>query len=180
MGRMKMNGSILGMIRSEQRAIVTLVALMFGPLFMAGPAVLGIGYAISAGFSPRSLAALPVALAVSTFFAYHMLQNYHWVELDGETIRGRRFWTRRYVERRVGEIREVVPLVNPVKTAPVLAMDRMLGPNRGYEIRFEEGAPRITLVRGDMTNVQQLAEAVLARLPGAAIRPSRNSASGDL
>ena len=159
------------MIRSEQRATVTVVALIFGPLCMAGPAALGIGYAISAGFSPRSLAWLPMAVAASAFFAYHMLQNYQWVELDGETIRGRRFLTRRYVERRVGEVREVVPLGNPAKTAPVLVMDRLLGPNRGYEIRFEAGGPRIALVRFDMTNVEQLADAVLARMPGVAGRP---------
>jgi hypothetical protein len=159
--------SVTGTIRSEQRAIVTVVALVLGPLCMAGPAVVGIGYAISTAFSPRSFTWLPIAAGASIFFSYHMLQNYQWVELDGEMIRGRRFWTRRYVERRIGEIREVVPLVNPAKTATVLIMDRLLGPNRGYEIRFEPGTPRIALVRGDMTNVQQLIDALLVRLSAA-------------
>ena len=151
-------------IRSEQRAFVTVVALIFGPLFMVGPLVAGVWMAVAAQFSPPSLGMLLVTAGLSVFFAYHMLQNYQWVELDGDVIRGRRFWTRQYVERSIHEIEEVVPLVAVARTVETAVVNRLLGSNRGYEIRFQGGGRRNALVRGDMTNVQELADAVLARL----------------
>jgi hypothetical protein len=98
-------------------------------------------------------AALLLTLA-SWFFAYHMLQNYHWVELDGDLVRGRKFWTRKLVEQRVQDITEVVPLQAVAKHDLVnVLIDGISGvPNRGYEIRFREG-PKIALVRWDMTDV---------------------------
>jgi hypothetical protein len=100
---------------------------------------------------------IPLALLLTLacgFFAYHMLQNYHWVELDGHVVRGRKFWTRRLVEQRVESITEVLPLQAAAKHELVnVLVDGICGAaNRGYEIRFREG-PRIALVRWDMTDV---------------------------
>jgi hypothetical protein len=137
-------------IRSEQRTVVTVVALVLGPLFMGGPLAVAVWGAISrSAFSFNSVLGIGMMASLSGVIAYHMLQNYQWVELDGDIVRGRRFWTRQYVERRVDEISVVVPLV------------------AGYEIRFKDGGRRIGLLRGDMTNVQELAEALINRLPAA-------------
>jgi hypothetical protein len=151
-------------IRSRQRAVVTIAALIFGPLFMLGPIALGIGVAIGTGLSPLSWLVLALTLTATAFIAYHMLQSYQWVELDGDVIRGRRFWTRQYVERNIRDIDQILPLAAVVKSAGTMLADRIIGTHRGYEIRFKDGGRRIALIRGDMTNVQELADALSARL----------------
>ncbi len=150
-------------IRSEQRLIITVVALILGPVFMLGPAALGIGLAIGTKFQPFSLVFLVVLIAGSIFIAYHMFQNYHWVELDVDSIRGRRFWTRQHVERSIDEISEIVPLGAIAKTTETVITDQLLGSVRGYEIRFRDGGATIGLVRYDMTNVDVLIEELVAR-----------------
>jgi hypothetical protein len=88
-------------IRSRQRVIVTVLALLFGPVFMLGPAAFGLWLLIAAGPNLGSAAAMIATLIASGLFAYHMLQNFQWVEFDGTRIRARRFWTRQLVEHAV-------------------------------------------------------------------------------
>lgn len=151
-------------VRSQQYLLVTIAALIFGPIFMIGPLALGILAAILMSFSLLGMAILIATLAASTFIAYHMLQNYHWVELDGNILRGRRFWTRQIVERSVDEIAGIVPLRAMANTAGTAVADHILGPNRGYEFRFKNVRSTIGLVRGDMSNIDELTAAVLEKM----------------
>jgi hypothetical protein len=150
-------------LRSKQRLAVTVAALVFGPLFMGGPLVAGLAVL---WFAPPAMGIPGCLLLIlaSGFIAYHMLQNYHWVELDGNVVRGRKFWTRRLVEQRVEDITRVLPLqaVAGHELVNVLIDGISGAPNRGYEIRFREG-PRIALVRWDMTDVDGFIRALRAR-----------------
>ncbi len=148
-------------IRSEQRLVVTIAALIFGPMFMLGPAAIGVGMVIGTHFDGWSLLLLPLCVGCSAFIAYHMFQNYQWVELDGDIIRGRRFWTREFVEREIDQISEIVPAGAVVKSIENAIADKLLGSVRGYEIRFQNGGPNIGLVRHDMANVDELIEALV-------------------
>jgi hypothetical protein len=95
----------------------------------------------------------------SAFFAYHMTQNYQWVEFDGTNIRGRRFWTRRLVENTLADVRETRVLGAVAHNTVTTFTDKLFGPVRGYEICFYHG-PSIAVIRLDMRNAEQLAEAV--------------------
>jgi hypothetical protein len=157
-------------IRCKHRLVVTMAALIFGPLLMGGPAVLGlvfVGFALFGKDFPSALLWVAGALlmfAVSGFIAYHMLQNYHWVELDGASIRGRRFWSRRLVEHRLEDITEIQPLQALAKHHTInVLIDGITGTsNRGYEIHFRSG-PSLAVVRGDMPGVDGFIEAVRHR-----------------
>ena len=150
-------------IRSEQRLVVTVVALILGPVFMIGPTALGVALAFGTDFCVLSLLLLPASVAGSVFIAYHMFQNYQWVGLDGDVIRGRRFWTRQYVERRTDQISDIVPLGHAVNTIENVIADKLLGSVHGYEIRFKDGGRKIALVRHDMANVDALIEELADR-----------------
>ena len=136
-------------VRCSQRLGVTIAALIFGPVFMVGP--LGFcAWFVASGHLEWSTALLPVlALSASAFFAYHMTQNYHWVELDGGVVRGRKFWTRRLVAQPVSELEAIIPLGAVVRSVETVITDKLLGQVRGYELRFKRG-PKIFLVRHDM------------------------------
>ena len=85
-------------------------------------------------------------LALAAFLAYNILENFQWVELDGDVIRAKRFWARRVVEQRIDEITKV----------------QNFG-MKGYIIYFEHG-PRIGLMRYDMVDVDGFATALAERL----------------
>jgi hypothetical protein len=134
------------------------------PAFDIGFQALAAGAKFVVGdFSGLSLLLLRVCVGGSAFLAYHMFQTYQSVELDGDVIRGRRFWTRQYVERELDQSSEVVALEAVVKTIHTKIADKLLGSIRGYEIRFEDGGRRITLVRQDMANVDALIETLVDR-----------------
>jgi len=147
------------LIRSRQRVIVTVVALLLGPVFMIGPAAGGVWLFVANGFSLTSAFVLLVFVGGSAFISYHMLQNFHWVEFDGVRIRGRRFWTRQLVDQAVQDIVEIRPLGSLVRNTTTAIIDKLIGPVLFYEIRFREG-PSIGLVCYDMTNVNELVRAV--------------------
>jgi hypothetical protein len=157
-------------LRCKQRLAATIPALIFGPMFMVGPVVLGLVFFVLAAFGNDIKSVVLFALGgllafgASAFFAYHMLQNYHWVELDGGILRGQKFWTRRLVEQRVDDITEILPLQALAKHHTVnVLIDGITGTsNRGYEIRFRSG-PKLTVIRWDMTDVDGFIEAVRNR-----------------
>jgi hypothetical protein len=150
-------------VRSEQRLVVSIVAVILGPLFVLGPTGLGVAFVIVTAASFGSLLVLPFGMVLSFFAAYHMLRSYHWVELDAGVIRGVKFWTRKYIERKIEDVSQIVPL-HPIDRSPVSSIiNKLLGRVRGYEVHFTNGATRITLVRHDMTNVDFLIGELLKR-----------------
>lgn len=130
---------------------------------MLGPAVVGIGLALGSNFDLLSLVLLPCCFAGSVFITFHMLQNYEWVELDGELIRGRRFWTRELVEHRIDHITEIVPLGAAIKDVKSKITDYFIGSVRGYAIHFKDTHQTIGLIRHDMANVDALIAALVVR-----------------
>ncbi len=157
---------------------VTVAALVFGPAFMLGPIVLADFILLNVPFGPGPFATAIGALGATAFIGYHMLQNYQWVELDGDVIRGRRFWTRRLVEQRMDAIREVRCLGAAGRSIETLVADRLLGRVRGYEIRFERG-PAIGLVRHDMAGVDEFIVALHARLAASRTVEAQHPGPGD-
>ena len=150
-------------VRCEQRLGVTIAAIIMGPIFMLGPAVLGIALFVYAEFSWRSLAVDIGCLVASVFIAYHMLQNYQWVEFDGRVIRGKRFWTRKLVEQEFDSLRAIRPLQSVVQNGTTLMSDKILGDNRGWELKFNRG-PSIVVIRHDMKDVDPMMRIVTEKL----------------
>ena len=150
-------------LRSEQRLATTVAALLFGPLFMLGPAVAGIFVFC---FAPWATG-VPVAaglFAGSWYIASQMFENFHWVELDGNTLRGRKFWTRKLVEEKLSDLTEIVPLQAVLSHAKEnLLIDWVTGTsNRGYLMRFSDGDV-LAIIRFDMTGVDGIIAVVRQR-----------------
>lgn len=146
-------------IRSDQRLAATIAALIFGPLFMLGPVVGGIWLFVVGWPSVWPILGGLGLCGWGALFAYHMTQNYQWVEFDGIRIRGRRFWSRRLVENTLEDVRDIRVLGAIVRNAETICTDAILGSVRGWEIRFRHG-PSIAVVRYDMRNAEQLVAAV--------------------
>jgi hypothetical protein len=146
-------------IRSDQRLAVTIPALIFGPLLMLGPVVGGVCLLVLARPSVITVLGALGLCCAGVFIAYHMTQNYQWVEFDGTRIRGKRFWTRRLVENTLADVRDIRVLGAVVRNPVTRAIDATFGSVRGWEIRFHHG-PSIVLVRYDMKNAEQLVAAV--------------------
>lgn len=150
-------------VRSEQNLAATLAAIVLGPVFVLAPIGAGIWLMIGLNFEFGPTVLMGVCAVGSIFIAYHMLQNYHWVELQGERIRGQKFWTRQLVDRRIEDIDAIIPMGAVVKNANTVLADAMFGEVRGYEIRFNNGE-KIALARFDMSNVEVLIQALLSRM----------------
>jgi hypothetical protein len=155
-------------IRSDQRMAVTIAAMIFGPLFVLGPLAL-CALLLVKTFGVPAIALSPLFVGLSAFFAYQMGQNFHWVEFDGKRVRGRKFWTRRFVDNDIGDATDIRPLGALARgNITVELTDLILGPVRGYQIRFRSG-PSIYLVRHDTKNVDALvvaiAKGILAQPP---------------
>jgi hypothetical protein len=131
-------------IRSEQRAGVTVVSLIFGPVFVFGPPIWGILNAVHSAYDLTSILVLAGTLFWGAWAAYNMLQNCHWVEFDGRYIRGRRFWTRALIQQDISDLVKIRRLFS------------------GWLLVFRKG-PSVGLLWGDMKNAETLSKAVAAK-----------------
>src|SRR5262245_16024724 len=148
-------------IKCRLRPFALVLSFIFGPLFILCPVVIGVAVLVNANLS----IGIPVGLlcvGLSAFLLYHLNQNYQWVEIDGDVIRGKKFLTRQVVEQKVQDIVDIRPLHALARHDAVnAAITRVTGTaNRGYEIRFRSGR-RMGVVRGDMTDVDGFIQAVL-------------------
>lgn len=148
-----------GCIRSQQRLIISLLALIVGPILVLTPALCGIWALTQVQLNVWSVLAGLLLIWSGGYIGSHMAENYQWVEFDGRQIRGRKLWSRRLVERSVTDVRDVRVLKGVVNDPTTLAVDAILGQARGWEIRFDRG-PSVFLVRYDMTNAWEVALAV--------------------
>jgi len=156
-------------IRCKRHKWVTIVALIFGPIFMLGPAAIGIFCFVDTGGSLVGVIGGVALCATSCFIAYHILENYHWIELDGDSIRAQRFWTRRIVEREIADISRIVPVwdsENPFNAEDFDAkdLDEVLAGTLNYRICFKLHGQSIGLVGSDMANVKPLILSLIERL----------------
>lgn len=143
------------MICCHHRIAIKIIALIFAPLIILG--LIGISrfllVNVAIGWSiPVSI--LLVMLAY--FFAQQLSHTYDWVEIEGDIIRGRKFWSRRLIERPLNQIIQVVPLGAIASDAlENQVIDRLFKTkNRGYEIRCADGT-KFTLIRGDMWGIDE-------------------------
>jgi hypothetical protein len=154
-------------MRSELRWAAAVGLCILAPLFVVGALIGSVCFAV---FAPWNIG-VPAGIGLlmfAAFAAYHASGNFSWVELEGNTLRGQKFWSRRIVEQPLSELTNVMTLHKPVGTvgesADLLrdgAAALQVG-GRGYEFRFRQG-PKIAVARGDMSNADQLVQAVWQR-----------------
>jgi hypothetical protein len=108
------------------------------------------------------------ALGISAFVIYFSVRHkYVWVELAGDTIRARHFFTRRTHERSVPEIDHIETLVMEVQSPLTTAMlHAVYGRVRGYLICFSDRRWPVAITRVDpaLVNAQELIEAIVYRM----------------
>ncbi len=105
--------------------------------------------------------AAAVPLVGFGYIVYRATGNvYAWIELDGDTLRAKHLYTRRVVERTIGEIEELRTLV--FNTLEALLLGRI----RRITIRFRDWRTPLAVSRADpaMTNAKELIEAVVYRM----------------
>lgn len=134
-------------VRSSLRPGVKVIAVIMGPLFVGGllaVAVVVAFFATGSGWYRYPLVAFMAGFAL--FCAWRMHETFTWLELDGDVIRAKNFWTRRVTERRIEDILSVTP------------------PGRGlvWIVRFRSGG-RFALVRRDMLEPDAFTTAVTER-----------------
>ncbi len=133
-------------------------------------AALGVGFAVLFAFAlPLPLALLAAAAALAGFAAIiHLMthNDYRWVELDGDTLRARRLYTGRIIERSIADIDSLGTMVYQVRRVATLAIERLMGRVKGVEIRFRDRRTPLRILRADpaMTNAAELIEAVIYRM----------------
>jgi hypothetical protein len=140
-------------MRIKLRLPFIIMAVVCVLLFIALPIAIGVVVLL---FAPPHVG-IPVALgavAFSALMSWAMSSSYHWIEVQGDVIRGRKLLTRRIVERRVDEIVRILPLhsrgMSELENA---ILDSLLKTsNRGYSLLFCDGQ-KIGLVRGDMAGL---------------------------
>jgi hypothetical protein len=116
---------------------------------------------------PLSLLGCAAALAGFGAFVYLVTHNdYRWVELEGNTLRARHFYTGRIIERSVDEIESLGTMVYQVRGVQTAVIEGLLGRVKGIEIRFRDRRTPLRILRADpaMTNAKELIEAVLYRM----------------
>jgi hypothetical protein len=133
-------------------------------------AALGVGFAVLFALTlPLPLGLLGVVAALAAFAAFVHLathNDYRWVELDGNTLRARRLYTGRIVERAIQDIDCLGTMVYQVGGATTAVIEQLLGRVKGVEIRFRDRRTPLRILRADpaMTNATELIEAVLYRM----------------
>lgn len=150
-------------IRCKQKIVIAMIALVGGPgivglLFYAGAKLLMV--------SEDAFGVLVSLLVISggCLVAYLMFENFAWVELDQRTLRGKQFWTRFMIEHDIEDITTIVPMSSGSIGLSEVLLDFLLRTsNRGFLINFRAG-PRLVLLRGDMSGVDDLIIALKDRL----------------
>ena len=120
-------------------------------------------------FFPPPLSLLGAAAAVVAFAAFVHLathNDYRWIELDGNTLRARRLYTGRIIERPIDEIDCLGTMVYQVGGDTTAVIEGLLGRVKGVEVRFRDQRTPLRVLRADpaMTNAAELIEALLYRM----------------
>ena len=120
-------------------------------------------------FLPLPLSLLGAAAALIAFAAFVHLathNDYRWIELDGSTLRARRLYTGRTIERSIDEIDSLTTMVYQVGGPTTAVLEELLGRVKGVEVRFRDRRTPLRILRADpaMTNAAELIEALLYRM----------------
>jgi hypothetical protein len=134
--------------------------------------VAAVGVALAVVFTvflPPPLSFLAAVAALVAFAAFAQLathNDYRWIELDGNTLRARRLYTGRTIERPINEIDSLTTMVYQVGGSTTAVIEKLLGRIKGVEVRFRDQRTPLRILRADpaMANAAELIEALLYRM----------------
>jgi hypothetical protein len=131
---------------------------------------MGLLFALTLPF-PKNILAPTAVFALFALFGYFIYRctrnSYSWVELVGEKLRAKHFYTRRIVERSIDEIEDLLTLVFQVRwRLDIRIAEAWLGRVRGIMIRFRDHRTPLLVWRADpaMKNAKELIEAIAYRM----------------
>jgi hypothetical protein len=152
------------------RAYFTL-GRMVGQYLMAGflsGLGIGLGMLFLTGVDfPENVLASAVSFFGMGYVVYRATRyDYSWIELDGERLRARHFYTQRIIERSIDDVEDLLTLVTLGRTPAVLLTEAWLGRVRHIMIRFHNQRTPIVVSRTNptMTNGVELIEVIIYRM----------------
>jgi hypothetical protein len=116
---------------------------------------------------PVNVVAVIAVLAGFGYLVFKATRNdYRWVELDGEILRAQHLYSRRIIERSIGEIDDLLTLVFQVRRLETRIAEAWLGRVRGIMIRFQDKRTPMQVTRTDptMRNAKELIEGIIFRM----------------
>ena len=135
------------------------------PLFMFGPAILEIWVIHQWGLDPSSLICALLFILTGYYFRSQFLPLFHWIEVDENMLRGKRFWTRRLVEVEIipgGPLKVLVG--NTLLHHPRLAiLSGALIHSPRLDVDLGSG-PKFIFFRHDMEGTDEVLLAILDRV----------------
>jgi hypothetical protein len=148
------------MVRIHLRPIFVVLPVICFFLFLGCPILFA---AVALVLAPVKVS-IPMTLFAIVFVSvlgYAMSSSYQWVELNDGVIRGQKLLTRTVIERPLSDLVDAAALNSKAMGHLENAlMDAVLKTsNRGYELRFRDGA-KIGLVRADMAGFEEFLGAV--------------------
>lgn len=143
-------------IRCERRWAVILAHLIWSPLlvaaFLLGAALWNL---LLVAEPVEKLLAIPY-VSLAFVILYQLDREYHWIEFDGKTLRARGFWYRRIAAWQVEQIDSVSPLFRRNSLLKDSSPHQVLDAIEGFEIRFRNRHPLVTITRFEFTYVPEL------------------------
>jgi len=159
-GLLPSNGPVRGFISSKR--------IVFEYLMTIGMVALGLWLSFFLWRAlPPGLNWLGSAATLLGFAAFVVLgtrQVYHWIELNGQTLRAKRLFLWPMVHRSIDEIESVETLVLTMRDRPeVMVIEAMFGRVLGVDLRFHGRRAPLRIRRVDpwMAHAEELIEAVL-------------------
>jgi hypothetical protein len=130
----------------------------------------GLGFAVLFALTlplPLNVLACVATLAATVavvFLATH--HDYRWVELEGNTLRAKHFYTGHILERSVDEIASLATMYYAVRSTESFLVEKLLGRVKGIEIQFRDRRTPLRILRADpaMTHAKEMIEAILYRM----------------
>lgn len=146
------------------RPVIFGVAVTISLLLLVGPFAAA-AYVFTIAPVGLGVVALVGAVAVAGLCGRLLARSVHWVELDGDVIRERRFLTRRIIEHRVADIVDAKPIHTDFlgKTQNAVLDFLLDTSNRGYQLFFRDGS-RLALIRADMSGLDPFLGALAEQL----------------
>lgn len=111
-------------------------------------------------------AALATLISLTIWLLVVCRNDYHWIELEHDTLRAKRLFWGGEVVRPLNEVIALDTLYHEVSTTETLIAEKLLGRVRGIEIRFLDNRTPLRVMRADpaMTNAEALIQAIAYRM----------------
>ncbi|MHC2068357.1 hypothetical protein ACYFX5_12910 [Bremerella sp. T1] len=151
-------------VRCEKRWAVFFSNIVWNPLlfaaYLSGTAL----WSITIFFTPLpNLIAIPY-VALSLLIIRQLSRDYHWVEVNEETIRAKGFWFRNVKSWPIHEIDAVYPMFRRNSILADSSPEQVLDALEGIEIEFRNGLPLIIVTRNEFTFAPEFCLVLLDRV----------------